>query len=340
MSLNYSNNNSSLMNQQSVYCQFRKTIYQNLESNAKTTLGVAFTVVGIIGVLINILVVIVVHRTKQLNVQSIQLFRNLSIFDIFTSLTNFVHLITILGTPDDQTKCGIHYALAFLLHWAIYSSSFMVFITGLDRYIHIKYLKEYNAIFTQNRFKVILITYFICVLYQSSATTVSLISLGPRTAGKYTLPMNAVVLFGIIFFYSRSIIMLKRHLKATQEISSMKKNIARIASLYLYFYLINIGILIMYQVIGNWTKLLERFDESSKSVIGIIYFIFPGITATVNAFGFLWINRKAKRWIKSFLPSNRRIHIRDVVVDDSNRNDTKPSDTNSSKHSEPNNSTS
>ena len=88
----------------------------------------------------------------------------------------------------------------------------------------------------------------------------------------------------------------------------MKRNIVKICALYFYFYIINIGILIIYQVVGNWTKVLDGFDESTKSVIGIIYFIFPGLTTIVNAFGFLWINRKAKRWIKSFLPSKRRVH--------------------------------
>ena len=308
MSLNYSNNISSLVNQQSVYCQFRRTIYQNLEPNTKTTLGVAFTVVGIIGVLINTLVVIVIHRTKQLNIQSIELFRNFNIIDIFISMTNFLHLIAILDLHHHETKCKVYYILTFLLHLAIYSSSFMVFFTGLDRYIHIKYLKDYNSVFTRLRFKLVGLLFLVYVLYQSIATTISLVTLGPRSAAKYTLELNVLIFVGIIFFYSRSLFILKRHLKATREISSMKRNIVKICALYFYFYIINIGILIIYQVVGNWTKVLDGFDESTKSVIGIIYFIFPGLTTIVNAFGFLWINRKAKRWIKSFLPSKRRVH--------------------------------
>ena len=314
MSLNFSNSISSgAIQNSSVYCQYRRTIYQNLKPNAKITLRFVFTAVGIIGVLINALVVVVIHRTKQLNVQSIILFRNFSILDIFTSLTNFVHLKAILDEQHHKTKCEVYYVLTFILHWAIYSSSFMVFITGLDRYIHIKYLTDYDIIFTRNRFKVVGLVYLTSVLYQATATTVALMSKGPKTAGEYTVILNVLVFLGIIFFYSRSIFMLKKHMKATRRISSMKRNITKIAALYFYFYIINIGILIMFQVVGNWTKVLDGVDASSNSVIGIIYFILPGFTAIVNAFGFLRINRKAKRWMKSFLPTNRRIQNIDNV---------------------------
>ena len=75
----------------------------------------------------------------------------------------------------------------------------------------------------------------------------------------------------------------------------MKRNIVKIAAPYFYFYLINIGILMIYlRVVENWTTVLDGVDASSKGVIGIIHFIFPGLTTIVNAFGSLWTNIKLR----------------------------------------------
>ena len=161
-------------------------------------------------------------------------------------------------------------------------------------YPHQVYLKDYNVIFTRLRFKLVGVFYPIFVLYQLTTTTITLVCKGPRKAGKYTLQLNVFVLIGIIFFYIRSIIILKKHLKSTQEISSVKRNIVKIAAPYFYFYLINIGILMIYRAVENWTTVLDGVDASSKGVIGIIHFIFPGLTTIVNAFGSLWTNIKLR----------------------------------------------
>ena len=286
-----------------VYCQHRRKIYQNLDTNARIVLTSCFSVIGVIGVLVNLLVIFIIHRTKQLDVQSVQLFRNFSILDAFTSIINFVHLKAILD--PNQAGCEVYYVLSFLLHWAIYSSSFMVLITGLDRYIHIKYLKDYKIIFTPLRFKVVLVLYFICIIYQSSITAFMLISKGPVTAGPYTMPLNVFGLIGIIYFYSKSIFILKKHSADTITTLSTKKSIVKIAVLYFYFYLFNIAILLVYQALANWTGALNNVDLSTQSVLGTVYSIFPTLTAIVNAFAFLLINTKSRNWLKSFFTSNR-----------------------------------
>ena len=79
-------------------------------------------------------------------------------------------------------------------------------------YPHQVYLKDYNVIFTRLRFKLVGLFYPIFVLYQLTTTTITLVCKGPRRAGKYTLQLNVFVLIGIIFFYIRSIIILKKHL--------------------------------------------------------------------------------------------------------------------------------
>ena len=302
MSLNLSFENVSLESYNTLFCQHRRNIYQNLNVYTRNILVSSFAVIGFIGVLVNLLVVFVIHRTKQLNVQSIQLFHIFSILDAFTSSINFVHLKAFFDPY--QTRCEVYYVLSFLLHWGIYSSSFMVLITGLDRYIHVKYLIDYKVIFTSLRFKMVLVLYFVCVIYQSSITAFMVILKGPKTAGPYTMPLSVLGLIGITYLYSKSIIILKKHSKDSIDISPSKRNIVKIAVFYFYFYLINITILLVFQALANWTGVTISVDLNGQSVLGIIYTIAPTITTIVNALAFLLINKKSCVWLKSCFKFN------------------------------------
>ena len=134
-----------------IFCQDLKEMYGNIDSKSKIFLTTILSLLGILGVLCNSLVVFCIHKTKQVDIQSIKLYRNFSIIDTFNSIINFVHLKAIIFDPY-QTDCMEFYLLRFFLHWAIFSSSYMVPVTGLDRYIHIKYLNNYAIVF--NTFEV------------------------------------------------------------------------------------------------------------------------------------------------------------------------------------------
>ena len=162
-------------------------------------------------------------------------------------------------------------------------------------YPHQVYLKDYNVIFTRLRFKLVGLFYSIFVLYQPTTTTTALVCKGPRRAGKYNtveLQLNVFILIGIIFFYIRSIIILKKHLiYPRKRYLRWKETSSKLLLPTFTFILLKS---VYWWVVENWTTVLDGVDASSKGVIGIIHFIFPGLTTIMNAFGSLWTNIKLR----------------------------------------------
>ena len=279
-------------------CQDIRKIYENLDQEAKIILTGFFATLGILGILCNSFVVFCIHKTKQLEIQSIKLFRNFSIIDTFNSIVNFLHLKIILD--PQETECMLHYSQRALILWTIYSSVFMVPITAIDRYIHIKYHNNYSSIFSPFRFKIVHVLYFIFVFYQVSISMVITVWKGLYKDLIYTMPLNAIVFIVVVSFYLKSIYLLKLHVNSI-ELSSSKRNIVKIASRYFYFYLLNMIVLLIHPFITRWIKNSEGADSSALSFNRVIFFVIPTSIAVGNALSFLWINRKCRHLLKSFL---------------------------------------
>ena len=285
------------------YCHDLQKIYRNLDPNAMTSLAAIFFSLGLLGVLMNSFVVFCIHKTKQLDVQSIQLFRNFSIIDIFNSIINFIHLKAIFSDPR-QTGCTFNYVLACMLKFSIHSSRMMVPITAIDRYIHIKHHAEYALIFTPLRFKFIHVLYFICTLYQSSITTVIVLVNGTYPSLKYTIPLSCAVVLLTVFLYLKSINLLKQHVNTTTNLTSSKRSIVKITSLYFYGYLFNIAILLAQPFLAKIVIQISGANSSASSVQRVIFHVTPTLIAIVNALAFLWINRKCRALLRSFFKFN------------------------------------
>ena len=209
-------------NRSSVYCQFRRDLYHNLDFDAKVTLIVVFSVTGIFGVLFNMIVVFAIHKTNQLAVQSIKLFRILSILDALNSIFNFFHLKVMLVTSY-QIACDYYYVLNFVLHFGIYNSTFMVAMVAFDRFLHVSYLQEYSHVFTVIRFKLSIAITLLLTFYQSCATAFSTMFNGPGVAGKYTVHLNVFIFSSVIFFHTASLVKLKRHNRVVANISHIQR---------------------------------------------------------------------------------------------------------------------
>ena len=164
----------------------------------------------------------------------------------------------------------------------------MVPITAIDRYIHIKYHNNYSSIFSPFRFKIVHVLYFIFVFYQVSISMV------------ITMPLNAIFFIVVVSFYLKSIYLLKLHVNSI-ELSSSKRNIVKIASRYFYFYLLNMIVLLIHPFVTRWIKNSEGEDSSALSFNRVIFFAIPTSIAVGNALSFLWINRKCRNLLKSFL---------------------------------------
>ena len=287
-----------------VYCEYRRRIYEKLDSNAKLILITLFSITGVFGVFSNIVVVFAIHKTNQLTIQSIKLFRVLSILDTFNSMSNFFHLKSIV--QPFNTSCNYLCAMHFVLYFGIYNSTFMVAVVALDRFLHIFYLQNYNSVFTVPRFRFAITITLLMSVYQSCATVVSIISNRPGGSGKYTFHLNVLCFVSVIFFYTASLVKLKTHSQVSLNISNTQRSILRITAMYFYFYLVNLASLLLFQILFNWTDVIANLgDESDRRLVGTVYFNIPAIIGTVNAIAFLWINRRSRDWLKSFFRPNR-----------------------------------
>ena len=293
-----SENNSANNTSPTKGCQDIREIYENLDQEAKIILTGFFATWGALGILCNSLVVLCIHKTKQLQIQSIKLIRNFSIIDTFNSIVNFLHLKIILD--PHETECMFYYSLRALILWSIYSSVFMVAITAFDRYIHIKYNNNYSSIFSPFRFKIVHVVYFICAFYQVSISMVITVWKGLYKDLIYTMPSNAIVFIVVVSFYLKSIYLLKKHVNSF-ELSSSKKNIVKIASLYFYFYLLNMIVLLIHPFLTRWIISSAGAVSSALSVNRVMFFVIPSSIAVGNALSFLWINRKCRNLFKSCL---------------------------------------
>ena len=285
------------------YCQYKHQLYENLDSNAKLVLIILFFITGVLGVFSNIVVVFAIHKTNQLTIQSIKLFYFLSIFDAFNSLSNFFHLKVMLFPY--QTSCIYIYALNLALHLFLYNSMFMVGVVALDRFLHITYLQNYSSVFTAKRFKLSIAITLLIVTYQASATMISGLINGHGFAGRYTIYLNTVGFVFVIFLYTASLVKLRTHIRTVANISNTQRSILKITAMWFNFYFVNLASLLLYQFLNNWTNILSKLSKSEISVIKVGYLNIPAFIGTVNAFAFLWVNKKSRNWLKTFFRPNR-----------------------------------
>ena len=70
----------------------------------------------------------------------------LDFLDMFSSLSNFFHL-KIMVLPR-QTSCIYYHVFNFISQFGIYSSTSMIAVVALDRFLHIFSMQNYNSVYT------------------------------------------------------------------------------------------------------------------------------------------------------------------------------------------------
>ena len=141
---------------------------ERTEETISETYYPLYGVVGILGMVINSIVILFIVVTKQLRIQSIRLLMYLSCGDIFTSFVTFMRVFgTISGFKPTCTLMAAYYFFRLL---SGYMTIYLYALTGLDRYLRIKYLEEYSNVFTKKRFKFVMVLYLLICLEQSIAT--------------------------------------------------------------------------------------------------------------------------------------------------------------------------
>ena len=192
-----------------------------------------YGVTGLLGIIINSIVILLIVVTKQRRIQSIRLLMYLSCVDIFTS---FVVFIRVFGAiPGFKHSCMLPSIYYFFQILSVYMSMYLFALTGLDRYLRIKYLEEYPNVFTKKRFQLVMAIYVSISLVQAIVSGILNTTNYIGYAFIYTVPVNVLVLITVFILYFLSILKLREYQRKGTNISEAIKSIMKITKVYLYF---------------------------------------------------------------------------------------------------------
>lgn len=262
----------------------------SISSPIKNLLAWIFFTVAVFGIMINSFLVLLIQKRRRFHKnQSIRLIMYLSLVDIYSCVFLNVAYICFLWHKTTM-PCSVIVFLYGVSRFAMYSTAYMALMTGLDRFLHIAYLNEYSTVYTKFRFKLSLVGYFMLVLTVTVVTTVTNTRKGLGAAGKYTSPVNIILVALTILMYLLSVYTMQKHKKDNIKLSRTSQRVVRIALVYLILFIVLHGVLGLYQMlfIRYWK---HKAEDEISSVMWFIVLLLPSLGGIVNAAMFLVINR-------------------------------------------------
>ena len=281
---------------------------QYLSMKSRQGFSCVFLLVGICNLTLNSVTLVTIYKTRQLGNQSTRLIFFVSIADILWAIFgDFGHAVYVITCH----LYGCAYRQYFLLvtNLVAYGSLDLTMVIGLDRFLHIYYLQEYNTHFTSSRFKIVMAIYFCVVIVQSIGGPLT-ISTG-YTMAYIVLPLNLIVLFGTIGMYCYSIKKLRTYQNNQCVLSNTNKSIIKIGSLYL---LIIVVCLMPGIIVQMFFELILKYGgHKTAGFLGAFIVIIANLSGGLNAIIFLLVNVQAKRYLKRLF-SRRRVIVQPNII--------------------------
>ena len=140
-----------------LFCPGAPLIIWDLERKAFLQLGIALSaVIGLFAVLLNILVILVIKKTRELQTNSIILVTSLAVADLLVGAVSAPFNITVdalilRGTVSVGMICLIAKLTKFVSSSAYRASYYHVVLFSWERYVAIVKPMKYKAIVTEKR---------------------------------------------------------------------------------------------------------------------------------------------------------------------------------------------
>ena len=275
---------------------------ERAEETMSETYYPIYGVVGFLGIVVNSMVILLIIVTKQLRIQSIRLLMYLSCVDVFTSLVTLLRAFGVF--PGFKHNCLLLATYYFFILLSGYMTFFLFALTGLDRYLRIKYLEEYSNVFTKKRFDFVMVLYVIVSLTQTIVTGVLNTQNYVGYAFKYTVPVNILVFITVFIFYFLSISKLREYQNAGTNISEATKSIMKITKVYLYLFAFTFGMLVVFQTLHTVIVSTRIQTQIFKNLFGL----WPSIMGIINGIAFIIINPPTRNLISRIQFDGRCCH--------------------------------
>lgn len=293
MLLNISTNNtfnSSFFNESQFCQQERSGLF--IGDKALHIFIALYGFVGCFGLPANAFVIFIIKTTRQSQNQSMKLLMYLSCVDLYSSVIALIRIPLFIHA--EQLSCtGLRWSYFFTLI-SFYATNYLFALTGLDRFLRLKYLDEYDAKFTPLRFRITLYWYFALIIILPTVTTYLNTQYYIGYASRYVLPFNIILVITTVIFYALSIFLLRRLRKFDNEvISDATQNILNVTKIYFYLFIGFTGGTVCYLIILSrlsWIRL-------RPGIMVNIMRLLPTILGSINAIAFVVIHPLARRYV-------------------------------------------
>ena len=300
----------------------------SLSHETRIFFAFCFAIFMIGGVAINSTAVYVAWITKQLKVRSITLMWYLCIIDSFGAvITNgayFTYMVLY-----NHVSCSGKLVMNALAQFFSFASAYMVCYIGIDRYVRVTYLNKYDEKFTKSKFVISMLIYITLVVIQTTISIYCPIVYGEGYGALMNAPINIIICMAVLICYGISLHKLHEHNKKRKHvITSSDRSLITMASFHLFLLICCYGPSVLYSILyGVWS-----FSEELIGISTGILFMLNCLHGILNAFVFLFVNRKNRKRFERILKKFRLISSRvDVVdIDKAETNPNLPNNTKSS----------
>ncbi|XP_066912032.1 uncharacterized protein [Clytia hemisphaerica] len=260
-----------------------------------------------IGIIVNICLNFLLYITNQLENRSFRLIFYATMVEILMNISSFCKLPQLVTIPENL-PCAYLIAELILTSFSGYGTRYMTCVIAVDRYMRIKYLQNYQVIFSTFWYRVTLGSYLMSVFCICSFHLLSNLSNQPQWIPRVITPLNFIALIIFLTLYIKSYIKLKQHMEESRNLSTTNQDLVKITKFYLIFYLIS-NLLIMCTSFA--TSLTKSQNEKRLKQDTTLAFLLANrlnniLTGIVTSLSTLIINRATRAKLSTYTNNIRR----------------------------------
>ena len=280
-------------------------LYRNVNKSWRSgIISGYFILSGILGILINSLLVFLIVRTKQNRNQSMKILMYGSIIGIMNGCISCIHCLQLLI----DMSCFEFISTNILKLFSVYFSGYFTLIVVLDRYIRVKYCNEYEQVFTPNKLRILIGFVLFLTISFSIATPIVNYNYGSGSAIPFTFSFNLMIFVLGIVLYILSVKKLSSHAENHRDISASNRNIVKFIKIHFFIFILGHGFIIfVHQGLLRFLSLFYKhiiFQYREEIACFLITnYNLPTLIGIINAVVLMIVNNKIRNVIKSRISS-------------------------------------
>ena len=286
------------MNKTSLGCHDNEIVASYLTSRQLAIVTSGNLILMSTNVITNTLVAYILMKTKQISNIAYKLYLMLSISDLFTGVFAQNLFIAVVYKQKCLVKMVSRFSSEFLTHL----SGYTIAITGIDRYMRIKFYANLRALWTIRVASTLMCVGFFLALFQAVMITTGLIFRKNQIVVPIYIGIDSIVI-SIVILLQILTIQTSNSVQNQSTVSTFERTNRKITKLSMrtmlllwFFYTPHVMII---KPMRSWIQ--NQLNDNGKSILEFttcMSIIFTYANSSANAVLFLTTNVKAKRYLK------------------------------------------